>query len=182
MTAHTSETTPKQQRLPSLERAAGCSPVLSNIKRKKLSIVLPPLPVAAHGHEPQHVLAEVSTNPRRRFQRRNSKCPSMFYQMLSPANLLELQRDAAEDDESPMGSPQAPDRKEGERGWSDNKPYMRGQHDVLRAFRPAPWIEAEKRLTSSRTHQKNATLSILNEALHLSSAHLRAPAAGHRTE
>ena len=177
MTAHTSQTTSKQHRLPSVERAAGCSPTIT--KRKKLSIVAPP-PPPEESHEPQ---SQTFGNPKRRFQRRNSKCPSMFYQMLSPSHLMQLHRDADEV-RSPQGSPGKPaDRKEWNSNVSNALPSndLREQEpykDNLKAFRPS-WKEQQRLGASSSSSytyprkSKSATLTILTEALKLSSAHLR---------
>lgn len=42
----------------------------------------------------RHHLHGVRNNPKRRYQRRNSKCPTMFRKILSPTELVSIHQDA----------------------------------------------------------------------------------------
>lgn len=138
--------------------------------------------------------------PRRRFKRRNSKCASMFYQMISPATLLELQRIAGETPPPATRTTQEPwgdeittmtpvllpsfssmlhDKGRGRQsvvaGKDEEEEGSRWSCTQLRSQMPVTPRGPGSLCTAfpvSTTSTTTSTHSILAEALRLSSAHL----------
>jgi hypothetical protein len=142
-------------------------------KRKRLLSITVPQEESPSPYSPE-VLPQ--RNPKRRFQRRNSKCPSMFCQMLSPASLMELQR-AAADVRTP---PRSPLPTTEERGLAPHalstkevhtQNYVRQSPKYIQRF-PASFLPPRGRqFVSSPKDRRAATLSILHEALNELASH-----------
>lgn len=82
-------------------RASLTSLASFSAKRKRLSLTTTVPSAAQNMINGRTMFDSDLTPPRRRFKRRNSKCASMFYQMISPTTLLELQRIAGDTQEEP---------------------------------------------------------------------------------
>lgn len=157
VTSSTQHQFPSDQKVePSEDMSSFLSSSLVSMKKRKRLTIAEPSP---------HLDEEVfDINPRRRFKRRNSKCASMFYQMLSTTNLLELQREMGVEDEDEAESP-----------WGTmSLLYPECPKSTIKILppqiaTPPTW---HGRNPVGSLHAKNSTLSILAEALRLSSAHL----------
>lgn len=172
MTASSShQKTSKQDDATPVEKASVSFPSTSGVKRKQISMVSPTPDCCEH----DNTSPTPTPNPKRRFQRRNSKCPTMFYQMLSPGNLMDLQREAVGPPSSPppgprIVSPQAPERKV--LGSELPKDLLQDgkNYPSTKNLRSA-WVKRSR--SPRKSSSKHATLTILTEALNLSSAHTR---------
>lgn len=68
----------------------------------------------ASGRTFSNEAAHMESNPKRRFKRRNSKCPTLFLKVLTPSNLLEINRSTNEpemDKSSSITSPMTYDNR-----------------------------------------------------------------------
>lgn len=162
---------------------ASLTSLASAAKRKRLSSL-----TAAHSSTAapsiDGTMFDLAT-PRRRFKRRNSKCASMFYQVISPTTLLELQRLAGETQE-PGFEATVPSLQEKRRSllgtrrpWGaagasteEDEEGNRWSCTQLRSHMPATSSCPCPAFPSSTTPSSTCTHSILAEALRLSSDHL----------